>query len=100
MPRCAALTSGSITWWASTCTAKRWASIAGCGTIGGKLARLLHGFGCRLLGHDVQENDELTRRYDLEYVPLAVPYAQTNVISVHTPLTAATRHLLGPDELA
>ena len=27
--------------------------IIGCGTIGGTLARLLHGFDCRLLGHDV-----------------------------------------------
>jgi D-lactate dehydrogenase len=74
--------------------------IIGCGTIGGTLARLLHGFGCRLLGYDVQEHDELTQCYDLEYVPLAVLYAQADVISVHAPLTPATRHLLGAAELA
>ena len=35
--------------------------ILGVGRIGGVVAGILHGFGCRLLGVDVQPNPELTR---------------------------------------
>jgi D-lactate dehydrogenase len=74
--------------------------IIGCGTIGGTLARLLHGFGCRLLGYDVQPDADLTRRYDLEYVPLDTLCELSDVVSVHAPLTAATHHLLDASQLA
>ncbi|OGX91758.1 2-hydroxyacid dehydrogenase [Hymenobacter coccineus] len=68
--------------------------IVGVGHIGAVLARILHGFGCRLLGVDVQPNPDLTQRYDLQYVTLPELCAQADIISVHTPLTAQTRHLL------
>ncbi|WP_223650602.1 2-hydroxyacid dehydrogenase [Hymenobacter psoromatis] len=67
--------------------------IVGVGHIGAVLAGILHGFGCRLLGEDVRPNDELRRRYDLEYVTLPELCAQADIISLHTPLTARTRHL-------
>ncbi|WBA43020.1 2-hydroxyacid dehydrogenase [Hymenobacter canadensis] len=68
--------------------------ILGVGRIGAVVARILHGFGCRLLGTDVQPNPELTERYGLEYVPLSQLCAQADIISVHTPLTPATHHLI------
>jgi D-lactate dehydrogenase len=74
--------------------------IIGCGTIGGTLAGLLHGFGCRLLGYDVQPDAELTQRYGLEYVPLDTLCELADVVSVHAPLTPATRHLLDARQLA
>ncbi len=74
--------------------------IIGCGTIGGTLAGLLHGFGCRLLGYDIQPDAELTRRYGLQYVSLDELCAQADVISLHAPLTPATRHLLNAARLA
>jgi D-lactate dehydrogenase len=64
------------------------------------VARILHGFGCRLLGVDVQPNPELTQRYGLEYVSLPELCAQADIISVHTPLNAATRHLIDDKLLA
>jgi D-lactate dehydrogenase len=74
--------------------------ILGVGHIGAVVARILHGFGCRLLGVDVQPNAELTQRYDLEYVTLPELCAQADIITVHTPLTAQTRHLLDDAVLA
>jgi D-lactate dehydrogenase len=61
--------------------------IVGCGTIGGTLTGLLHGFGCRLLGTDVQPDVTLTQCYGLTYVPLDELCAQADVISLHAPLT-------------
>jgi D-lactate dehydrogenase len=68
--------------------------IVGVGRIGAVLARILHGFGCRLLGVDIAPNEELRQRYDLQYVTLPELCAQADIISIHTPLTAATHHLI------
>ena len=78
----------------------RTVGIIGCGTIGGTLAGLLQGFGCRLLGYDIQPDAELTRRYGLEYVPLDELCAQADVVSLHAPLTPATRYILNAAQLA
>ncbi|GAB3241387.1 2-hydroxyacid dehydrogenase [Hymenobacter seoulensis] len=74
--------------------------IVGCGRIGSVLAGILHGFGCQLLGHDVAPNPELTVRYGLRYLPLPELCAQAHIISLHTPLTAATHYLFGAELLA
>ena len=74
--------------------------IVGCGRIGAVLAGILHGFGCRLLGYDVQPDAELTARYGLRYVPLPALCAAADIISLHAPLVPATRYLLGPEMLA
>ena len=74
--------------------------LIGCGTIGGTLAGLLHGFGCRLLGYDVQPDAELTRRYGLEYVSLDELCTQADVITLHAPLMPATQHLMDAAQLA
>ena len=72
--------------------------ILGVGRIGEVVARILHGFGCRLLGVDIKPNAELSQRYGLDYVTLPELCAQADIISVHAPLNAQTKHLLD-DEL-
>ena len=68
--------------------------IMGVGRIGGVLTRILYGFGCQLLGVDVRPNPDLTAQFGLRYVPLAELCAQADIISVHTPLTTETQHLI------
>ena len=74
--------------------------ILGVGRIGGVVARILHGFGCQLLGVDVQPNPDLTAQYGLRYVTLPELCAQADIISVHTPLTAQTQHLINDQLLS
>jgi D-lactate dehydrogenase len=74
--------------------------IVGVGRIGAVLARILHGFGCQLLGVDIAPSDELRQRYDLHYVTLPELCAQADIISVHIPLTADTHHLINAQVLA
>ncbi|MBD2715540.1 2-hydroxyacid dehydrogenase [Microvirga sp. STR05] len=74
--------------------------IVGCGRIGGALASILHGFGCQLLGHDVDPNPELSTRYGLRYLPLPELCAEADIISLHAPLTPATHYLFGAALLA
>ncbi|GAB3588734.1 2-hydroxyacid dehydrogenase [Hymenobacter daeguensis] len=73
--------------------------ILGVGRIGAVVARILHGFGCRLLGVDAQPNPALTGPCGLRYVSLAEACAQADILSVHTPLSAETHHLINDDLL-
>lgn len=72
--------------------------IVGVGRVGEVVARILHDFGCRLLGMDPQPNDDVRQRYNLEYVTLSELCAQADIVTVHTPLTPQTQHLIA-DEL-
>ena len=74
--------------------------IIGCGRIGGIIARILHGFGCHLLGYDVVPDPTLTTELGLTFVALPDLYARADVISLHAPLNEATRHLIDAAALA
>lgn len=68
--------------------------IIGTGKIGGVLARILHGFGCRLLAYDREENKELTERYQVEYTSCESLCKQSDIITLHIPLTEDTRYII------
>jgi D-lactate dehydrogenase len=67
--------------------------IVGTGKIGSVLARILTGFGCRLLGYDVFESEEC-RELGLHYVTFDELLSGSDVVSLHAPLTPETHHLI------
>jgi len=71
--------------------------IIGAGKIGGVVARIMNGFGCLLLGFDPFENTELTLKYDLKYTTLEELCRQSDIISLHLPLTPDSHHLISKD---
>lgn len=75
------------------------AGIVGTGKIGRCVAAALRGFGCRVLGYDVQPDDE-TRALGVEYVSLAELFAASAIVSLHVPLTPETRHLIDASAIA
>ena len=74
----------------------RTVGLIGTGRIGAALARILTGFGCRLLAHDPQPDLALP----VECVPLDTLLAEADIISIHCPLTPATRHLINAAAIA
>ena len=72
--------------------------IVGTGKIGECFARIMHGFGCKLLGYDVQENSAL-RDLGLQYVDLPTLLGQSDIISLHCPLLPATYHMINENSL-
>ncbi|HZI52510.1 MAG TPA: NAD(P)-dependent oxidoreductase, partial [Chitinophagaceae bacterium] len=68
--------------------------IIGVGKIGSVLVKIMHGFGCRILGYDIHENEELKIKFGLEYVDLPTLCRETDIISIHTCLTPQTKHIL------
>lgn len=73
--------------------------IIGTGNIGSVFAKIMHGFGCHLLGHDPYPN-ETCLALGLRYVTLDELYASSDIISLHCPLNPHTRHLINPSSIA
>jgi D-lactate dehydrogenase len=73
--------------------------IIGTGKIGRITARILAGFGCHLLGYDPYPSDEFTALGG-EYVDLPDLLAASDIISLHSPLTPETYHLIDREALA
>ena len=73
--------------------------VVGTGKIGTVVVRILGGFGCRLLAHDPYPNAECEAA-GARYVPLDELFAESDVVTLHCPLTPATNHLVDSDLLA
>ena len=74
--------------------------IIGTGRIGRVLARIAHGFGCRVLATDAWPDEALQRELGVEYVEVSTLYRESDVISLHVPLTKETHHLIDDDAFA
>lgn len=72
----------------------RTVGLIGVGQIGLALARILHGFGCQLLGTDPIRRKEFEEMGG-SYVELKALLASSDIISLHCPLMPDTRHLIG-----
>ena len=77
----------------------RTVGIVGTGKIGACFARIMAGFGCRLLGADPQPNPECLA-LGLRYVELPELLAGSDIVSLHCPLTPRTHHLIDAAALA
>ena len=74
--------------------------VIGTGRIGAVMLRILHGFGCRLLAHDVKPDAVLAEELGVRYAALDDLLGASDVISLHVPLTVETRHLIDAAALA
>lgn len=69
--------------------------VLGCGRIGAATARKAAALGFRVLVHDARLDEGSTHPQGWPVVPLERLLAESDVVSVHTPLDAASHHLLG-----
>lgn len=67
--------------------------IIGTGKIGTAFANICRGFGMRILAYDINP------REDLEYVSLEELYRESDIISLHCPLTDKTKHMINEKSL-
>lgn len=72
--------------------------IAGYGHIGQALASILTGFGCQLLAYDAKpEAAQADAEVPIEFVSLEDLLAQSDIISLHLPLTEQTQGLFNQE---
>ncbi|MDQ3638557.1 MAG: D-glycerate dehydrogenase, partial [Actinomycetota bacterium] len=72
--------------------------IIGFGRIGQSVARRAKGFGMEILYHNRSRNPEVEKELDARYLELDELLETADFISIHTPLTGETRHLIGAEE--
>ncbi|MBC2692180.1 MULTISPECIES: 2-hydroxyacid dehydrogenase [Pseudomonas] len=73
--------------------------VVGTGQIGATFAKIMAGFGCQLLAYDPYPNPEV-QALGARYLPLAELLAEAQIISLHCPLTADSKHLINSQSLA
>jgi len=66
--------------------------VVGAGKIGQVFMDIMIGFGCRVMVHDLAENLEVASK--ARYVTLPELWEQSDIISLHCPLTPTTHHLI------
>lgn len=74
--------------------------LIGLGRIGAAVARRAQGFGMRVLYYDVVRREDLERSMGIAYRSLDDVLRDSDVVSVHVPLSEHTRHLIGRAQFA
>lgn len=67
--------------------------VIGTGKIGTAFCKIMHGFGCKVLAQDPYPNQEL-RDSGIKYVEKEEIFQQSDILSLHCPLTHESKHLI------
>lgn len=79
---------------------KKTVGIIGTGKIGRIVAKILHGFGCNILAYDIAPDQSLTDQFGVMYTDLDRLCKTSDIITLHTPLTDDTRHIINEKRIA
>jgi D-3-phosphoglycerate dehydrogenase len=74
--------------------------IIGIGRIGQRVLEHLQGFGNpRILVNDISIKDDISDRFNVEWVSKEEIYKQSDIVSLHLPLTGKTKNMITKDQL-
>lgn len=74
--------------------------IIGMGRVGRAVARILDGFGCRLLAHDITPDPVFSEALSVTYESLDTICREADIITLHVPLTDRTKYLINRQRIA
>ncbi|MDP6543316.1 MAG: NAD(P)-dependent oxidoreductase [Phycisphaerae bacterium] len=74
--------------------------LIGFGRVGQRVARMLQGFGCRVLVNDLAPDQEMASRLGVELCSKELLYRESDIISLHVPRTPLTVGLISAEEIA
>jgi D-3-phosphoglycerate dehydrogenase len=74
--------------------------IIGLGNVGSEVAKRVQSFEMRVIAHDPFVSKDYARNLKVELVPLDQLLKEADFITIHVPLTATTKKLIGSKELA
>ncbi len=73
--------------------------VVGCGYIGTEVLKLLEPFGCQLLINDVVDKSAVAETYRAEQVSFAELLSQSDLVTLHVPLTEQTHQMIKMPQL-
>ncbi len=79
---------------------RRTVGVVGTGKIGMIFAKIMHGFGCQLLGYDLYPNPQFEALGAAHYVEMSELLENSDIISLHCPLTPESYHLINSDTIS
>ena len=74
--------------------------IIGLGSIGRRVAQLAHGLSMKVLAVTAHPSPERAKELGVRFVGLDTLLAESDIVSLHVPLTPETEHMIGEKELA
>lgn len=77
----------------------KYIGIIGTGAIGAEVSRIANGFGMKVLAYDIYPKQELVDKYGVKYVSLDELLKNSDVISLHTPLTDSNFHMINEEKI-
>jgi phosphoglycerate dehydrogenase-like enzyme len=78
----------------------RTVGIIGCGYVGKDLVKLLQPFGCQILVNDIKNYRDFYNEYNIEAVEKEELLANSDIVTLHTPLDDSTRNMLTAERLS
>ncbi len=78
---------------------KKTIGVVGAGKIGKIFAQLMAAFGSKVLIYDKKKDSDLEKHSNIDYTDLSTLYTQSDVISLHLPLTPETHHLIDHESI-
>ena len=67
--------------------------VIGLGNIGKVFSKIMNGFGCQVICHEIAPDTTLEKELNLRFVSLEELCQTADIISIHCPLSPATHHL-------
>ena len=74
--------------------------IIGTGKIGAVMVKILHGFGCKILAQDIVKDKNLIHLYEVQYTDCETLCKQSDIISLHLPLTPSSKYLINKHHIS
>lgn len=73
--------------------------VVGMGRIAKELIKILRGFGMNVLAYDLYPDEAFAREHQVKMVQMDELYAESDIITLHCPLTDSTRHLINAESI-
>tara|TARA_R110000764_G_scaffold235953_1_gene330747 strand:+ start:298 stop:1335 length:1038 start_codon:yes stop_codon:yes gene_type:complete len=74
--------------------------IIGTGRIGSIMAKIMHGFGCKILAYDQAPDYDLIELCDVTYTPLNELCEESDIISLHIPMNYENYYFINKEKLS
>jgi len=72
--------------------------VIGTGNIGEVFAKIMIGFGCKVIAFDIHQNEKLLKA-GVTYLPIEELLGHSDIISLHCPLNEHTRYLINDNTI-
>ena len=74
--------------------------VVGIGSIGTRVIQIAHGFNMNVIAYAHHPNDNEAKNLGIKFVDLDTLLKESDVISLHVPLTSETEQMIGTKEFA